>query len=83
MGTTKRPYPHKLAKKLKEIRLRAGRSQTEIAKSLRVKDRASISLYENGQREPPLPTLLSYARFAGVTVDVLIDDKLELPKQKL
>ena len=79
MGTTKRPFPRKLAKKLKRIRLNASVSQTEIARSLAVKDRASISLYENGQREPPLPTLLNYARFAKVTVETLIDDKLKLP----
>jgi transcriptional regulator with XRE-family HTH domain len=80
MGTTKRPYPRKLARKLKRIRLNAALSQTELAKSIGVKDRASISLYENGQREPPLPTLLSYARFARVIVDVLIDDAIDLPK---
>jgi hypothetical protein len=38
-----------------------------------------ISLYEGGQREPPLPVLLRYARIAGVYVDVLIDDELDLP----
>ena len=78
MGTTKRPYPRKLARKLKQIRSRAGLSQNEIAKRIGVKDRASISLYENGQREPPLPTLLNYARLADVSTDVLIDDKLNL-----
>ena len=78
MGTTKRPYPRKLAKKLKQIRMAVGFSQTEIAKSLGVKDRVSISLYENGKREPPLPTLLNYARFAQTSVEVLIDDKLQL-----
>jgi hypothetical protein len=34
---------------------------------------------ESGVREPPLLVLLSYARVAGVYVDVLIDDELELP----
>jgi transcriptional regulator with XRE-family HTH domain len=41
---------------------------------------ASISQYETGKREPPLLALLQYARLAGVAVDVLIDDKLTLPK---
>jgi transcriptional regulator with XRE-family HTH domain len=40
---------------------------------------ARISAYERGVREPPLLVLLSYARVAGVYVDVLIDDDLELP----
>jgi transcriptional regulator with XRE-family HTH domain len=38
-----------------------------------------ISAYERGVREPPLPILLKYARAAGVWVDVLIDDELDLP----
>jgi transcriptional regulator with XRE-family HTH domain len=78
MGRTKRPYPRKLARKLRQVRSRAGLSQTEIAKALGVKNRASIAGYESGEREPPLPVLLKYARLAGVVVDVLIDDKLKL-----
>ena len=79
MGKTKRPYPRKLARKLKRIRVKLKMSQNEIARALGVKDRASISVYENGQREPPLPTLLAYARLAKVSVETLIDDKLKLP----
>jgi len=79
MGRTKRDYPRKLAGKLKKIRDREGMSQTEIAKRLKVKDRASISQFENGIIEPPLPVLLKYARLVGVSTDVLIDDKLNLP----
>lgn len=40
---------------------------------------ASISGYETGTREPPLPVLLEYAEVAGVWVDVLINDDLDLP----
>jgi transcriptional regulator with XRE-family HTH domain len=40
---------------------------------------ASISGYETGTREPPLPVLLKYAEVAGVWVDVLINDDLDLP----
>jgi transcriptional regulator with XRE-family HTH domain len=43
--------------------------------------RSSISSYERGVREPPLPILLKYARIAGVYVEVLIDDELDLPKK--
>lgn len=78
MGKTKRPYPRKLARKLKQVRTNAGLSQTEIAKKVGVKNRSSIAGYETGEREPPLPVLLKYARFAGVAVDVLIDDKMKL-----
>jgi hypothetical protein len=40
-----------------------------------------ISEYELGKNEPALPILLQYARVAGITVDVLIDDELDLPKK--
>lgn len=80
MGTTKRHSPRKLAKKLKRIRTDLGLSQGGIADQLGVKDRVSISLYENGKREPPLAILLAYARLAKVPVEKLIDDKLSLPK---
>ena len=80
MGKTKRDSPRKLAKKLKRIRLGLGLSQGDLAKRLGVKERASISGYELGTREPSLPILLKYARLAGTSTDVLIDDKLMLPK---
>jgi len=80
MGRTKRDYPRMLARKLRRIRIKADLSQTEIAKRLGVKDRASISQFETGKIEPPLPVLLKYARLARVSTDVLIDDKLNLPK---
>ena len=80
MGRTKRDYPRKLAGKLRKIRDREGLSQSAIAGRLGVKDRASISQFETGTIEPPLPVLLKYAQLAGVTVDVLIDDKASLPK---
>jgi transcriptional regulator with XRE-family HTH domain len=38
-----------------------------------------LSKYELGITEPPLIVLLRYARVAGVYVDVLIDDELDLP----
>ncbi len=78
MGATKRDYPRKLARKLRRVRVKAGLSQSEIAKELGVTDRAIISQFESGKRQPSLPVLLRYARLAGVIVDVLIDDKMKL-----
>ena len=75
----KRPSPRKLAAKLKKLRVRLKLSQGEIAKRIGVPDRASISGYERGEREPPLPVRLAYARLARVSVETLIDDKLGLP----
>lgn len=45
-----------------------------------MKDRAGISGYEPGEREPPLPVLLAYARLAKVPMKVLVDDELDLPR---
>lgn len=79
MGTRKRDYPHKTARKLKQIRLRLGLSQGEIAKLLGVRNRAQISTIENGQRQASITLLLKYARLAKVPMETLIDDKLKLP----
>ncbi len=82
----RRPAPEKLGEKLKEIRTRRGLSQSQMVKALNYKAsplRASqISNFEQGKREPAAMLLLAYARFAGVIVDVLIDDKLKLPREK-
>jgi transcriptional regulator with XRE-family HTH domain len=40
---------------------------------------SQISEYETGKREPSLITLLEYARLANVYLDVLVDDKSDLP----
>lgn len=74
----KRPSPKKLAKKLQQLRKRLGLSQGEIAVRLGVDNRASISGYERGEREPPLPVLLAYARLGKVSVERLIDDSLSI-----
>ena len=75
----KRPYPARLASKLTKIRIDLGLSQGVIASRLGVKDRASISGYERGEREPPLPVLLAYARLAKVSMETLVDDEVDLP----
>lgn len=36
---------------------------------------SQISNFEQGKREPNLMQLLTYARFAGVSVETLIDNK--------
>lgn len=38
-----------------------------------------ISSYELGTGEPSLITLLLYARAANVSMEVIVDDKLNLP----
>jgi transcriptional regulator with XRE-family HTH domain len=82
MGTVRRPKPRRLAEKLLQIRLTLGLSQNELIRRLNFEKelvQGTISTYELGKREPSLPLLLRYARLAGVCVDMLIDDELELP----
>lgn len=71
----RRPTPKLLAPKLAALREALDLSQGEIAKAIGVPNRASISGYERGEREPPLPTLLAYAKLAKLSTDVLIDDE--------
>jgi transcriptional regulator with XRE-family HTH domain len=82
MGTRARLRQERLGEKLLQIRLALDLSQTEMLYRLGAEDLISyhqISRYETGQREPPLRILLWYARAGGVSVDVLIDDELDLP----
>jgi transcriptional regulator with XRE-family HTH domain len=82
MGAAARLKPKRLAEKLLQVRSALGLSQTEMLKRLGfdgVLTYHRISNYERGTGEPPLPVLLEYARLAGVSTDVLIDDQLDLP----
>ena len=84
MGTVRRPKPARLAEKLRAIRSSLGLSQNGMLRHLGLAEdsfRSSISGYELGTREPPLPILLKYAQAAGVCVDVLINDDLNLPEK--
>lgn len=83
MGREAREKPKRLAEKLLQIRTALGVSQNGILNLLGVSNKSYrnyISDFENGIREPSLLILLKYARLAGVYVDVLIDDDLDLPK---
>jgi transcriptional regulator with XRE-family HTH domain len=78
----KRHYPKRLGEKLLHIRRVLGLSQNELLEHLGMPEGllgTSISGYERGVREPPLLILLEYARIAGVCVDVLIDDDVDVP----
>ncbi len=81
MGST-RQRPERLAEKLRQVRLALGVSQSEMVKRLGaedVLDYARISGFEAGLREPTLMILLQYARLAGVHMEALVDDDLDLP----
>jgi len=80
MARGARLKPKYLAQKLVQIRTALCLSQNELIRELQVDlTQNRISEYETGKGEPPLPVLLRYARIAGVYVDTLIDDEIDLP----
>lgn len=82
MGKRARLRPERLAEKLVYIRNVLGLSQSEMYRRLGLEDLIDykrISEYELGNNEPPLPVVLRYARVAGVHMEALVDDELDLP----
>lgn len=73
-----RPRPRHLAAKLLKIRLDLKLSQPQIAKRLGVKQYTDVSRYELNKNEPPLMVLLAYAKLAGIPVESLIDDQINI-----
>ena len=84
MGRKSRERPARLAEKLLQIREALGLSQSEMLRRIGKEEsghRNFISDYERGVRVPSLLEVLAYARAAGVSMDVLVDDDLDLPKK--
>ena len=81
MGRVRRNKPVRLSHKLLAIRKRLGKSQTEMAKALELKVHYSaVSNFELGTREPDLIIVLRYARLAGVPMEMIVDDQMNLPE---
>src|SRR5882672_8492753 len=81
MGNVRR-RPKRLAEKLLQIRNTLGLSQPEMLRRLGVEDQidyTTISKYELDKNEPPLDILLQYTRVAGVHMEDIVDDELDLP----
>lgn len=81
-----RQKPLKLAEKLLRVRNALRLSQNEMIRRLGFEGeliQAHISAYERQKenRIPPLGVVLQYARCAGVEMEVLVDDSLELPEE--
>ena len=82
MGRAERWRVERLPEKLLKIRKDLNLSQDELVKRLGLEGkiyRNNVSEYESGKRQPPMPIVLMYARLAGISTDVLIDDALDLP----
>jgi transcriptional regulator with XRE-family HTH domain len=84
MGRAKRWRVEKLPQKLLKIRESLNLTQEELVKKLGLENkiyRHTISGYELGEREPPLPVLLKYAELAGVCLDVIVNDNISIPEK--
>lgn len=83
MGRSRRPKPARLAAKLLQIRTRLGLTQEQMLERLNYKKSplyaSQISDFEQGKREPPLLVLLQYARVAGIPMEMLVDDEIDVP----
>ncbi|MDT4954131.1 MAG: hypothetical protein QOJ02_2269 [Acidobacteriota bacterium] len=82
MARGAREKPKRLAEKLLQIRNALELSQTEMLKRLGAEDRMAyhrISEFESGKGEPSLILLLAYARVAGVHMEDIVDDEVDLP----
>lgn len=84
MGRGMREKPERLGEKLTQIRSALGLSQNEILSRMGLAEklnRDDISKYERGVREPSVIVMLHYARVAGICLDALVDDDLDLPSE--
>lgn len=79
----RRPRPKRLGEKLRRIRETFGISQPHMPARLGIQDMhpGRISEYERDEREPTWMTLLAYADLAGVHLEEIVDDRLDLPKK--
>ena len=75
--------PCRIGEKLHQVRLNVELSQNGIVARLGLEGelkRTSASNFERKRRVPSLLVLLRYARVAGICLEGLVDDELELPK---
>jgi DNA-binding XRE family transcriptional regulator len=84
MGLGRTERPARLAEKLLRIREKLGLSQTEMCAAIQAENneitiyRGYIAQYEKGRVPGPL-TLLAYAGIARVSIEQMVNDKLDLP----
>lgn len=79
-----RRNPERLAEKLRTIRQELDLSQRGLIRRMGLGDeltQAEVSMFESGRRTPSLLVLREYAQLAGVWMDVLVVDDLDLPKK--
>ena len=72
------PKPKHLGVKLLTIRKIHGLTQRQLADMLKV-EAARISAFELGRRLPSLQVLVAYARLAGIPMEFLVIDEIDVP----
>jgi transcriptional regulator with XRE-family HTH domain len=71
--------PKHLRTKLLAVRKHMNLSQSQMVKRLGLDIHyGRVSEFERGIRFPPIYVLLAYARVAGIHIDDLVDDELDL-----
>lgn len=87
MGRGKRARPARLGEKLSAIRRYFDCTLEQMAERLSDDKvsvrRQAVSQYELSDNEPPLPILLRYARISDITMEILVDDEMNLPSKFL
>ena len=82
MGQHARQKPEHLPAKLLAIRKHLGVSQSQMVRLLdfQVSLHSQFSEYEHGVREPNLVVLLRYSLIAGVNMETLVNDRIDLAR---
>lgn len=62
---------NKFKERLKELRIEKQIGQVELSKTIGV-SKGIISLWENGEREPGMNSLILLAQFFNVSIDYLV-----------
>lgn len=62
---------NKFKERLKELRIEKQIGQVELSKAIGV-SKGIISLWENGEREPSMNSLILLAQFFNVSIDYLV-----------
>ena len=63
---------------IKAYRLSVGLTQQELGKRIGV-GKSTVSMYENGERTPPLDILKSMASIFNINIDALVGEKEKAP----